>query len=81
MGIMNTRRHSGFVRFDDVRKRDTFVAEVFRNDAPLEARAFMSSSQPTIVFDGLSDLQQQRVLRAVEGTGKWFDDVQFKPTR
>lgn len=78
---MDISRHSGFARFEDALARDTFVEEVLKGDSPLEARAHMSSSQPTIVFEGLSDTQQQQVLRALEGLGKWFEDMQFEPTR
>ena len=78
---MDSRRHSGFARFEDVLARDAFVEEVLKGDAPLKARAYMSSSQPTIVFERLSDTQRGRVLRALEGFGKWFEDVQFEPTR
>jgi hypothetical protein len=78
---MDTGRHSGFARFENTRARDTFVETVLQADGPLHARAYMSSSQPTIVFEGLTGPQQERVLRALEGCGRWFPDVQFEPTR
>lgn len=78
---MSTGRHSGFARFEGKAARDTFVDRVLLSDSSLESRAHISSSQPTIVFEGLSDAQKQRVLSALEGFGKWFGDVQFEPSR
>jgi len=76
---MGKRRHSGFAQFTDAAKRDEFVRTLLEDDAVLTSHAFLSRGQPTIVFENLSDREHQRVLSALEGLGRWLEDVQFEP--
>lgn len=76
---MGTRRHSGFAQFLDDGKRDQFVKVVLAGDVVLTSRAYMSGSRPTIVFENLTDGEQEKVVSALEGLGRWVEDVQFEP--
>lgn len=78
---MAERRHSGFAQFPDAGKRDEFVRTLLARDAVLTDRAYLSGSQPTIVFDNLTTSEHRQVLSALEGLGRWVEDVQFEPTR
>jgi len=77
---MKARRHSGFAQFSDVGKRDQFVQTVLANDAGLESRAYVAGSRPTIVFENLTAGEQKKVVSALEGLGRWFEDVQHETT-
>lgn len=70
--------HSGFVEFPDCPARDRFIRSTLDRDQHLRCRAFMSESRPTIIFDGLTADQRDRIQSAIEGLGRWFDDVQFQ---
>jgi hypothetical protein len=78
---MTQRQHSGFARFENIRAREEFAQAILQPDARLGECAYMSSSQPTIVFERLSTEQQQQILHGLQGHGQWFEDVQFEPTR
>lgn len=75
---MSGQRHSGFAQFPDPAKRDEFVRTVLESDAALTSRAHLSATRPTIVFENLSARQQQKVVAALDGLGRWFPDVQFE---
>jgi hypothetical protein len=70
--------HSGFARFPDQSARDRFIRSTLDRDPDLKDRAFMSESRPTIIFDGLTSTQRDRIRSALDGLGHWFDDVQFR---
>jgi hypothetical protein len=70
--------HLGFVEFPDRSARDRFIRSTLDRDQPLRRRAFMSESRPTIIFDGLTADQRDRIRSAIDGLGRWFDDVQFQ---
>ena len=76
---MSKRRHSGFAQFPDDGMRTQFVRAVLAGDAVLTSRAYMSGSQPTIVFENLTAGEQKKVVSALEGLGRWVEDVQFEP--
>ena len=75
---MTKRLHSGFAQFPDDWKRSQFVNTVLAGDAALTSHAYLSGSQPTIVFEDLTDSEQQKVVNALEGLGRWVEDVQFE---
>jgi hypothetical protein len=76
---MRKQRHSGFAQFLDDGKRDQFIRAVLADDAILTSRAYVSGSRPTIVFDNLTAGEQKKVVAALEGLGRWIEDVQFEP--
>lgn len=76
---MSKRRHSGFAQFPDDGKRAQFVRAVLAGDAVLTSRAYISGSRPTIVFENLTAGEQEKVVSALEGLGRWVEDVQFEP--
>jgi hypothetical protein len=71
---------SGFAQFPDVKARDRFVQAVLDPAPKLKSRAYVSGSQPTILFEQLTTQERDRVISALEGVGRWFDDVQFRTT-
>jgi hypothetical protein len=73
-------QHSGFAQFPDRDARDRFVHGVLDCVPWLKSRAYLSSSRPTIVFENLSTPERDRIIAALEGVGRWFDDVQFQAT-
>lgn len=75
---MGKQRHSGFAQFPDAGKRDEFVRTTLAGDASLTDRAYMSGSRPTIVFENLTASEHRRVVAALEGLGRWVEDVQFE---
>lgn len=75
---MGKRLHSGFAQFPDIGNRDEFVRTVLADDATLTDRAYLSGSRPTIVFENLTASEHQRVVSALEGLGRWVEDVQFE---
>ncbi len=77
---MSEQRRSGFAQFLDDGKRDDFVRDVLVGDSLLTGRAYLSGSRPTIVFDNLTDSEQRKVACALEGIGRWVEDVQFEAT-
>ena len=81
MVYMAKQLHSGFARFPSHTERKQFVDAVLEADAGLKRRAYASGSQPTIVFEALSDSEYRKVKSAIEGLGRWFEDVQFEPMR
>jgi len=76
---MSKRGHSGFAEFPNDAKRNQFVNAVLADDALLTSRTYSSGSRPTIVFENLTDGQQEKVVSALEGLGRWIEDVQFEP--
>jgi len=76
---MSQRRHSGFAQFADAAKRDHFVRTLLAGDPVLNSHAYVSGSRPTIVFENLTAGEQERVVAALEGLGRWIEDVQFEP--
>lgn len=76
---MSKRRHSGFAQFPDDGKRSQFVNALLADDAVLTSHAYLSGSRPTIVFENLTDGEQKKVVSALEGLGRWVEDVQFEP--
>jgi hypothetical protein len=76
---MSKRCHSGFAQFPDAAKRDEFARTLLAGDAGLTSRAYLSGSRPTIVFENLTDGERKKVVSALEGLGRWFEDVQFEP--
>lgn len=76
---MGQRRHSGFAQFTDAEKRDEFVRTTLARDPPLTDRASLSGNQPTIVFENLTASEHRKVVAALEGLGRWVEDVQFEP--
>ena len=78
---MFKRRHSGFAQFLDDGKRDQFVRAVLAGDTVLTRRAYLSGSQPTIVFENLTAGEQEKVVSGLEGLGRWIEDVQFEPMK
>lgn len=76
---MSKRRHSGFAQFPDDGKRAKFVNSVLEGDAILSSHSYFSGSRPTIVFENLSDDEHKRVIYALEGLGRWVEDVKFEP--
>lgn len=75
---MNKRRYSGFAQFHDAGKRDQFVRALMADDSALTSRAYLSESRPTIVFENLTASQQKKVVSALEGLGRWIEDVKFE---
>lgn len=75
---VSRQRHSGFAQFSDMGKRDEFIRAVFQDDAELTHRAHVSGSRPTIVFENLTDQEKQRVVSALGGLGRWFEDIRFE---
>ncbi|MDY3563514.1 hypothetical protein R5W23_005126 [Gemmata sp. JC673] len=73
-------RHSGFARFPSAPNRDRFVRTVLAPDPDLTNRAYVSGSQPTIVFEQLTADERDRIIQALVGLGNWFEDTQFRPT-
>lgn len=69
--------YSGFAEFPDRSARDRFVRSTLDDDQDLKGRAFVSETRPTIVFDGLTTAQRDRIQSTLAGCGRWFDDVQF----
>ena len=76
---MSKRCHSGFAVFPNDRKRKQFINAVLTDDARLTRHAYLSGSRPTIVFENLTDGEQKKVVSALEGVGRWVEDVQFEP--
>ena len=76
---MSKRRHSGFAQFPDDGKRNQFVNAVLAGDAVLTRPAYLSGSRPTIVFENLTDDEQEKVVSELEGLGRWVEDVQLEP--
>lgn len=76
---MSKRLHSGFAQFPDDSKRKRFVDTVLITDAVLNSRAYLSASRPTIVFENLTDSEHEKVRSALDGLGRWVEDVQFEP--
>lgn len=74
---MSEQRHSGFAQFPDDGKRSQFVNALLAVDAKLKRHAYLSSSGPTIVFERLTDEDQEKVLCALKGLGRWVEDIQF----
>jgi hypothetical protein len=72
--------HSGFVQFPDHSSRDRFVRSALDSDPHLKQCAHLAENRPTIVFEGLTAPQRERVRSALRGLGRWYDDVQFRPT-
>lgn len=70
--------HSGFAQFTDPVARDAFVRETLEQDPALRGRCHLSEARPTIVFENLTARQRERVRAALDGRGRWFDDVQFR---
>jgi hypothetical protein len=70
--------YSGFAQFPDRAARDRFVRSTLESDPDLAGRAFLPETQPTIVFQNLTASQRERIRSALEGQGRWFDDVQFQ---
>ena len=75
---MIKRHRCGFAQFSDDGKRNQFVRIALEGDAVLTSHAYMSGSQPTIVFENLTDGEQKKVVAALVGLGRWVEDVQFK---
>jgi hypothetical protein len=75
---MSERRYSGFAQFADRGKCDRFVRTVLDGNAELARRAHVSCNRATIVFENLTSAEQKRIVSALEGIGRWFEDVQFK---
>jgi hypothetical protein len=76
---MPQRLHSGFATFPDTASRDAFVSRVLSSDPALHTHAYIPATRPVIVFDNLEQEQQQRLLTALNGLGRWMEDVQFSP--
>ncbi len=72
-------RFSGFAQFLDHSARASFVRSTLDRDPDLKDHSFLSESRPTIVFEGLTAVQRDRIRSALGGLGRWFDDVQFRP--
>src|SRR5262249_24490993 len=71
--------HSGFARFPPDAARAKSARLVLDADPGLKPRAFLSETQPTIVFERLTAPDRDRIRSALDGLGRWFDDVQFQP--
>jgi hypothetical protein len=76
---MATRRLSGFAQFPDNDSRDQFVRTVTASGRILSERGHLSTCQPTIVFENLTAAEHQKVLKSLQGLGRWVEDVQFDP--
>jgi len=72
--------HSVFAQFSSQDARNWFVRTVLDRAPNLKSRAFVPGSQPTIVFEKLTTPERDKVVAALEGVGRWFDDVQFQTT-
>jgi hypothetical protein len=72
--------HSGFAQFANEKRRDRFVRTVLDTDPSLKDRAYVAGSRPTIVFDNLTAEQLKKVISALKGLGRWFEDTQFQTT-
>ncbi len=72
--------HSGFAQFSDQEARDGFVQAVLDRAPKLKSRAYLSGTRPTIVFEKLTTPQRDKIIAALAGRGRWFDDVQFQTT-
>jgi hypothetical protein len=72
--------HSGFAQFPDHAARERFVRSVLAGDPRLQRCAYLPESRPTVVFENLTAAQRDRIRSALEGLGRWFDDVQFRTT-
>ena len=70
--------HSGFAHFPDHDSRDRFVRAVLDRAPKLKSRAYLSGNRPTIVFEKLTTPERNKIVAALEGHGRWFDDVQFQ---
>jgi hypothetical protein len=70
--------HSGFAQFAAASDRDWFVQAVLSHDSLLQDRAHVSHRRATIVFEQLTDQQREQVIRALDGRGRWIEDVQFQ---
>lgn len=77
---MGKTQHSGFAQFANADLRKQFVRALRATDAELTERAYLSGSQPTIVFENLSPKEFQEVVLNLEGRGRWIEDVQFETT-
>lgn len=71
---------SGFAQFTSAAGRDRFVRTVLDPDPALKDRTYVSGGRPTIVFENLTAEERDRVIAALRGVGRWFDDVQFQST-
>jgi len=72
--------HSGFAQFPDQGARERFVQAVLDGAPKLKSRAYLSGSRPTIVFEKLTTPERDKIIAALAGVGRWFDDVQFQTT-
>lgn len=76
------KRHlSGFAQFPNNEMRAKFVNAVLASEAALSDHAYLSGSAPTIVFENLTDDEQEKVVSALEGVGRWVEDVRFELLR
>jgi hypothetical protein len=75
---MKQQRHSGFAQFPDIQTRERFVRTVLAADADLKNHAYLPGSRPTIVFENLTSDKQRKIVTALEGLGRWVEDVQFE---
>jgi hypothetical protein len=75
---MSTQLHSGFATFSGNGQRQQFVRKLTSIDASLPDRAFVAENRPTIIFEKLTEEERGKVLAALEGIGRWVEDVQFE---
>jgi hypothetical protein len=80
MSQSELERCGGFARFPTLAGRDEFARAVFAATPELQRHVYLPQRRPEIVFEDLSRAQREEVRKALEGRGKWFDDVSFEPT-
>ena len=75
--MLSEQHYSGFAQFPDYEHRERFFHAVIPDDNDLASHAYMSGTHPIIVFDNLSNAEQRKLLFALEGLGRWIEDVKF----